>query len=450
MFLARLRTTLVVITVAGFVTGSILTWSYFSAQRKVAATAKARAQSETQRFAKTIDDLLREAEPIAKQVAEIPAGNRTLDGSELEKSLESNRDLSGVGVAYEPNASPSGERLFAPYYTTTQNGEPPRLIHIESLYDYTKFENCWYSDPMLDGAMWSPPHSVEPKGPMVVGYCVPFAGTTPAEPGEEPAPGGLAIADISLSRISALVDSMNLGRSGYGMVFAEDGRYVSHPRNEFVTSGKTVFDDAWGSGDTVLYSLAIRGIRGERGVVDRVDPITGQLTWVFYESIPAAHWTLAAVFFRDDLREDANLARRSLIRIAVAYLIAVMAFGAFIVSRRSLTVGSLWMLSALFGLMPGGRIAAVWYVSDIFPRLETRQTIVDGATLERYLKTYLRESDDTTGNTHASFVRTGIFIKSVEFTTSGSNVKVNGYIWQRYEKGIQDSLTLRRAAAGRG
>ena len=84
MFLARLRTTLVVITVAGFVTGSILTWSYFSAQRKVAATAKARAQSETQRFAKTIDNLLREAEPIAKQVAE-SAGNRTLDGSELEE-----------------------------------------------------------------------------------------------------------------------------------------------------------------------------------------------------------------------------------------------------------------------------------------------------------------------------------------------------------------------------
>ena len=87
----------------------------------------------------------------------------------------------------------AGERLFAPYYTTTRNGEPPRLIHIESLYDYTKFENRWYSDPMLDGAMWSPPHSVEPKGPMVVGYCAPFAGTTPAEPGEEPAPGGLAI-----------------------------------------------------------------------------------------------------------------------------------------------------------------------------------------------------------------------------------------------------------------
>ena len=75
------------------------------------------------------------------------------------------------------------------------------------------------------------------------------------------------------------------------------------------------------------------------------------------------------------------------------------------------------------------------YCSGIYTPVQ----IVNHSRLQRYLDTYSRESARLKTEKPV-FVSTGAFIQSIEFVSS-TNVKVTGYIWQKYRRGAHRGLS---------
>jgi hypothetical protein len=74
-------------------------------------------------------------------------------------------------------------------------------------------------------------------------------------------PSGVVFATVSLDQLNKALDSLALGTSGYAFVFSAEGHYLSHAQRDLVTSGATVCETAWESGDTTLHWAAIHCAR---------------------------------------------------------------------------------------------------------------------------------------------------------------------------------------------
>jgi hypothetical protein len=492
-----LRTVIGVLCAAGLLTGTVLTGMFVARQRYRVANGRIRAQAHADSAAASIDAILAGVRLAATSIAD-SLSDGTLPVTRVEQSLSAsltrNAHVSGMLALFAPYAHSRDVRLYAPYYVKNANGDVDS-VRVDALYDYTAFKYSWYTDPMLEGAMWTDPFVLAASTPRA-GYAAPFY-----KPGANRAvdtPLGLIQARLSVEDVRATIDKLGLGQEGYAYVFAADGRYVSHPRADLVAQQRTIFETAFERSDTALNSIAVRAIKGQRGFAEDVDPATGQLSWVFYEPLPAARWTLAAVFFRDQFRANPDVQRRALAVIVLVYLFGALALTTLLVllrldrlterddelapvigarpsgqmarvstalrlasnrltgsvpGLRLSAIEALWLGSFLTGLLCAAGIAALWVVSNQYPSDITpnRISITDATSLARFegaqddsaavsLDRSIRGTVEGSGANPPVYIRTGVFLKSVEFLSS-YDVKVTGNIWQRYERGTDDSVT---------
>src|SRR5258705_10603150 len=108
---------------------------------------------------------------------------------------------------------------------------------------------------------------------------------------------GVTFATVALEEIGRMLDGLALGTRGYAFVVSGQGNYVAHPRRDLVTRGATVFETAFGSGNTALHSMAIHALKGEGGFAESLDPSTGHQSWFVYAPIKTTGWTLAIVYY---------------------------------------------------------------------------------------------------------------------------------------------------------
>lgn len=423
---------------AGLVIAAGLALKHVRGARETVAGAVGRARADTEHTAEGLAALLGGVKPaLAAAAGELaPAG---LTEAQVRAVLEAAARLPavrGVGVAYEPRAFGAGKRLFAPYLVRNAD-KTNRLVDLAATIDYTTFNHSWYGDTLLDGAKWNEPQDGLAGEGRIVMYTTPLF-----RPGADPArdaPAGVVFAAVGLDEVARALDSLSLGTNGYAFVFSAQGHYLAHPRRDLVARGVTVFDTAWSTGDTSLHSVAIRGLRGERGLVDRIDPATGQSSWLAFAPIDSSGWTLAVVYFEDVLLNP-DRERRDFFRIAGAGItgVGLIGMGLFV-----LLVGArataLWTVAVTMSCVLAGGIVSLWWYASRYPSdvTEDRVTVLDMASASQFLKSYARE------NRLAPLdeVPTGLFVKSIEFLSS-TNVAVTGSIWQRLPAGAPANFVL--------
>ena len=423
-----------------------LIYNHISYKNIIAKKAKDQVVCHAMEGAGEIDNILRKRMSVAQNIADDLTADRVSREEVLKKiknAVDENPNIYGIAIAYKPYAYNPKVRLHAPYYAR-KHGKT-QLIKVESVYDYTKPKHEWYALPMEMGtAMWIEPYFGQAGAALMTTYSVPFYKVDPAT--KEKTVLGVVALDISLDWVQKVVNALDFGRSGYGAVISKNGAYLYHPNSEYAQKSKTIFDVAGESKDKGREIVGIKSLRGEKGVIEHIGVTTGLPSWLIFEPIPLAGWSLHITFIKDDIPVSFDILRRQLMMIILVLTIFCLSLSSLIFRVYEGDNGNLWKVCAIFFIVLLSGIGTIWHVSLSFDTdLKSRGVEITGKTnLDSFMHSYNMELIQR-GAAEPKYVPTGIFIRSAEF--SGANkILVSGYIWQKYNnkthKGISQGFIL--------
>ncbi|MEM1172029.1 MAG: cache domain-containing protein [Cyanobacteria bacterium P01_H01_bin.35] len=411
---------------------------YTLEQKEVFDNAKQQAQRATSRVALEIDRRLYFAQKSALSVANDLSSGKLNDGELLDRlksELEENTDFLDVGVAYKPFAYRSDVRLYAPYYARVDN----EIELVNSEFNYTKPKYSWYSNTLNKGPNWGEPYfwsDTSLNSDPVVGFFTPFYNPNT----QDKSPRGIVYSEYSLTKILEVVQSLNLGRTGYGFIISETGTYLYHPNEEYFKAQLNVFDITYQQQDEQLRELIVQAMKGEPVEANLSDTVTGQNSWLFLRKTNLNGWIVGIVFIEDEIIPDSSVTRRKLTALSIGYLwsaifISILLFRAYMGGVKRISLVS-FIISTLFV----ANIGFVWsLVLEARTYTATRNLLLSDTGVRQLLAPQRQLSKELNQEPPLT-IPTGVFIQSFDFT-SPKDVFITGYIWQKYEDGVHDDLS---------
>ncbi|MFP4101950.1 cache domain-containing protein [Coleofasciculus sp.] len=430
----------------------LVAFSYWQEKRQTIQKTKQEAKQEAVRAAQEIDAELRQLKDSTTSLANDLTSGKLKDEQlkdRLVRIMAENPDFFAVGAAYAPYAYDPQERLYAPYYVK-RNGQL-QLEQIESSYDYTQPEYEWYNRPFTEGEVWNDPTFGQASNTFVIDFSTPFYQID--QETQEKVPRGVVLATYSFKQIKELMSSLNLGKTGYGMLLSNKGKFIYHPQENLVKGKKSILAFALGEDQNENNKKIVKqkfkqkldkAINGESVMIDNII-IQGQSSWIFYEPLTSADWTLGLVFIEDELIGNSSSLQNKLIGIILGsigffFFLSILVFQAYQGSTKSL-----WAVSTSTSALLVAGIGSIWYFAPEQQQFEQGKneqienaTVVNEAGLEQFLSQ--DEFQPKAGQASPIYIPTGVFVQSIEFTNA-NNILVTGYVWQKYEKGVHDNIS---------
>ncbi len=421
-----------------------LGYTYLQNTSQMLEDAKENAEAQAKDAAGEIGNRLGKLITISRYIEDDLSSGELQDEqvrARLKNTLQEHPDLYGVVVAYQPYAYNSTTRLYAPYYVW-EKGEN-RLIQVEDMYDYTHLDiqdgthprTNWYHQPLDEGEGWVEPYFGTASDTFLALYGLPFYHRNVSS--REKIPAGITAAVYSLDGVRDMVDSLDMGDTGYGFIITDKGTIVSHPIQKYL--GINIADLQ--QTDETLQAITQNIVYGEHQVIYNM--FTGQTSWVFYEPIPSTNWTLGVVFVEDETFSAIKTYQRHILyiitiaAIAFLFLLSILIIGAY-------KGNNLWTIAIFFSVLCMIGMCLVWYLAlDDQSRDNSDDVVIlDQVGLEVALHKFqntIKAANETPGELVR--VPTGIFLQSLEFS-SANNVIVTGYIWQDDPYGNTSGLSL--------
>jgi sigma-B regulation protein RsbU (phosphoserine phosphatase) len=309
--------------------GLIFVYNYFFSRRIIVRNVETNAKQLAMATVNRLDIVLKSVEKVplnlARYLEDLP-----LDEGHLlnvaRSVVESNPEIYGATIAFEPYAYSPKTKSFAPYFCK-------RAGKIEFTYiPYDYFTWDWYQIPReLERPIWSEPYYDEGAGNILMAtYSVPFYRTV----GGQRKLMGIVTADISLSWLQEIVSSIRIGKTGYGFVISKNGTFVTHPDSRLVMN-ETIFTVAEAREDAAMRALGRKMIQGESGFVPTECLITGKKCWMVYAPLSASGWSLGVLFPQDELMADITSLNDMVLFLSVAGFVLIFLVIVFI--SRSIT-----------------------------------------------------------------------------------------------------------------
>jgi hypothetical protein len=431
---------LLVLAALGLVWSGASLFTHLTYMRGVTESARSNLATVTARAALSIDAILRDAmKGVDSVAAELTAGTLTKDTAlvRLRKDLETHAHSYGSTISYKPFGFDAKRRLYSAYLTKKEGRI--NYIQLDTVYDYTTPKYDWFG-PALEGRpLWTQPYYDEAARTFMVTYSAPFFNTDPSSKSRTAL--GVVTVDISMDEIRRIIESLDLGVSGFGALVSEKGVYLHHPDTELVLGKKTLAQVAAERNDPDRLTLARKIERHETGIIDHRSTTTGLSAWLSYTPIPAADWSLLNTVIKDTLPWDVDLIRRRLIQVTLALLLLAISAAALLLRAYTGQLPRLWAASIFAAVLFAGGIGYLWRISLIYDsrgRGEGLQ-ISDKATLQSVMNSYQRRCNER-HTEPAVFIPTGVFIESASFDAT-NDLSATGYVWQKYTLGVHDELT---------
>lgn len=320
-----LKITLLVLVGTSIVFGLVLAYSYNYSRKFVLAEAEKNAINLALAVARRIEQEFRAAEKGPAHLAcflETASCDRATLHQLLHRLVETNPEIYGSGVAFEPYAFDGNDAFYCPYCHRSKEGIAFAQIGSES-YNYFRYD--WYCIPkLLSAPAWSEPYFDEGGGNILMAtYAYPFFHISAG--GVRETFRGVVAADISLEWLTKLLSSVSVAQSGYCFLISANGTFVSHPRREMIMK-ESLFSLADELGSQRLRAVGREMVRGKSGIADIGTTLMDRDSFVAYARIPSTGWVLGAVFPRDELFADLHgLHKETLVLalIGVALLLVV-------------------------------------------------------------------------------------------------------------------------------
>ncbi len=427
-----------IITLCG---GFALVYNYFNMRDGVIIPAQEEALKQTIALSEKIHNTLNQSIPVATALSEdlfSQEGTTSDLIKRLKQVLSSNPKLIGVGLAYEPFAYDSDVRLFAPYLM--RRDKDVKEVQLENQVDYTLETYDWYHQPLKNGAQWNEPRFSQAAERNVIEYALPFFQKDP-ETGQKQKMG-IVFIHFALEELFEQINLLNMGKTGYGILFSKNGVVLSHPIKEYVEEERLLEGIAREETNVLLESIYRQAISGKNGTLEGMSALTGQATWANVQRIDSTGWTLAMLYSKEDLTKGNQTLRRRLIWISILFIVFAVSLITMDLSRREKRSDPiLWLRALNASILFTLGIGLIWFLSteDVTWKNLERTVILNQSDLSTFktnnIRTALRNRQPL-----PIYIPTGVFVQSIEFT-SANNVILTGYIWQEYNRHVPDDLS---------
>lgn len=413
--------------------------NHLTYKRDLLESTRAQLSSLTFEATRSIDAITRNVTGNVNSVAEkLSAGELTHKAAmtRLRELLEQNPYFYGSTITYQPFAFDPGRRLYSAYYIK-KNGKI-EYIRLDTIYDYTKPEFDWFGDAISKGPLWTRPYYDEAARTLMVTYSAPFHGKSGAN-GQSRVMGVVTI-DISMESIRQIIESLDLGPTGFGALVSQKGVYLYHPDTELVISHKTLAQASQEQNDRDRLFLAGQAAKRGAGILDHHSKTTGLDSWLIYAPVPSTGWSLQNTFIKDDLPWDINLMRRQLIGITCALVIFISSTITLLFRASGGGRPHMWAASLAIAILLMVAIGYLWKISLAYDSFSGSEDIriSDKTTLLHVTNSFTNKS----ASRHTEppvYIPTGLFIESAALNISG-DLSLSGYLWQKYRLGAQDSI----------
>jgi signal transduction histidine kinase len=259
----------------------------------------------------------------------------------LRMIVESNHDIVGACLAFEPNYFPEKGEYYAPYYY--RNSETLLFKYLGGA-NYHYFLMDWYQIPRETGKpVWSEPYFDEGGANMVLStYSVPlFHGEGAARK-----IAGILTVDISLNWLDEYIRKIKVAESGYGFMISRTGNIVTHPLRDFIMN-ETVFSIADEQKSPDLRQIGKCMLQGDTSFaeIEYVNAINGKRSWISYAPVALNGWAVGIVYPVDEFMAPANRLRLIVIGLGLAggfllIIIIVLISGSITKPLRKLTLAT--------------------------------------------------------------------------------------------------------------
>ena len=354
------------------------------ARRMAISAAEREAVNETEAAASRVDDVLHSIEErtlaLGEALCVLAPGEQDADRL-LRRFVEGNRDLFGGAIAWAPG--PRGEHR-ARYYHWGPDGSGRLVPEDLASESYRYWEREWFREALAARRpLWTEPYRDTGGGEAwMVTFAVPFGASGRA-------PAGVATADVRLRRLDSIVEEIQLGRRGFGLLVSRSGHVVAASKGDRVDREATVLQQARPEARVWLEPILKKVQAGEPGFA-RVER-EGQPFRLTYRPLQRAGWTLAALYPEDELLAGVSWLRavQGLLGLVGLALLALVVVG---LSRR--LTRPLSALAASAGTIARGDLDAP------LPTVESRDEV--GALARAFhhmrdsLKEHIRNLQETT------------------------------------------------------
>jgi hypothetical protein len=409
-----------------------LTVELLSTRAKVREETLSKARTLASQAAGAIDKSFHEAKDLAEAIAR-DLSKGTLPYGEIEQRMRQDcvkrADLDGLSITFQPFAYQPKQKLYQEYVSRQTDGQLGVLKGAS--YDYSQPpsttpdgpKTAWYHTPLAKGRTWNEPFLATGARKVLIEY-----GTTFTDVADPRKTAGVVTADYSLEGLQELMTRLDLGPTGYGVVFTNQGTFLAHPNRSEVVHGSALKDPSFsGAG---LQDAVRRVLSGSSAQAEHIDPLTDKDVWLLMEPIPGTGWALALIIEQED-----DAAPRSFLRSVTLIALAVggilLCLLALLVRLERGTTGALWIwaggLSGICGLLT----LLTWVLSWDVER-PPGTPVTSRSTIDRYLERYRLS---LTKAEACYEVPTGLQITALKFPDAGS-ATVGGYVWQRYAESI--------------
>lgn len=429
------------VSVVAFLVMVVLSYQHVTYKQAIYESSKADLQGLTANATKKIDGILHQAMESAQQLADgLTNGdiNRENMREKLKSVLTDNENYFGGTITFAPFGYDADTRLYSAYLSKTGPNGELEYLQLDEVYDYTTPEYDWYVEPMVKGNRWGEPYWDEAGKTYMTTYSALFYVSAP-ETGKM-VPNGVVTIDISMAQIKNIIESLDIGPSGFGALTTRDGNYLYHPNYEYVQERMNIRDVAQAKNDMDRLLIAEHAARGEGGVIDHISTTTGEESWLIFETVPISGWSLQNTFIKSDLHVDVDKLRQQIIWIVISAVIFAISVTCVILRVNLGQPPRIWLLTAIVSLLLIAAISFLWSLALTYHSSSQMSgvKVSDKATLQAIMSDY-RQSSQSKYLEPPIFVPTGLYIDAIEFN-SANDVLVTGRIWQQYSSDFPSDI----------
>lgn len=279
--------------------GAVLGYNYYQAREMITAKlemdARHLAAATTGRVETVIAAVAAQTEAMARSFETFAFSHaQVLDL--IKASVLANPDVFGATAAFDPSPEGRFKGPYAPYFYRTSEGVG--YVDLKDSYDYTLQD--WFQIPReLGGTEWSEPYYDEGGGNTLMATCsAPFYETKNGSRSF----AGVVTADISLVRLTDIVSSIKVLKTGFAFLLSRNGTVLAHPSRDYIMN-ESLFSIAEERQSRELRNIARRMAEGGSDFIP-YRTVSGVDSWLYYAPLRGVGWSLGVIFPRDELLAD--------------------------------------------------------------------------------------------------------------------------------------------------
>ena len=413
--------------------------AYWQSQRQNIESAKLQTRRETIRAALEIERELRESQGPILSLASLLTNSDLSDeeiSARVKQNLSTDQNLLNLGVAYRLFGYDQDTMLYAPGYVRKNNQIYP--LQLEEIFDYTSPNYPWFRSAIVQGEHWGEPYYWQDNQFIdvpVFGFYSAFY----RREGNQNTPQGVVYGEFSFAQVKEIMDSLNLGKNGYGFLLSKQGVFITHPNQQNVESQRRINNLLQQQNNEYLINFVSQAFAGKAIETAFIDAATGQKSWLFLKPMAINGWVVGVVFIEQEVLIDSQTKRRIFIAISSLTVIFLCSLSSLLFKVHRGHKHRLWMWSNFVSFICIVQMVFVWRLALAARNyLSNRIVLFSDAELEKLLIPQNKLSQQLNQPPPLK-VPTGIFIQSLSFVSS-NEVFISAYIWQKYQQGIHDDI----------